>query len=99
MMRRRLAIATSSAAVAAMRPAVTPCSCRAAARTGGRDGYNRPPLFWIRRVNPRLASLQPYPFEKLRALMAGIVPPADKRPISLSIGEPKHAPPPLIRKY
>ncbi len=28
--------------------------------------------------------------------MAGIVPPADKRPISLSIGEPKHATPPLI---
>ncbi len=47
-------------------------------------------------MNPRLASLQPYPFEKLRALMAGIVPPPDKRPISLSIGEPKHATPPLI---
>ena len=47
-------------------------------------------------MNPRLASLQPYPFEKLRALTAGIVPPADKRPISLSIGEPKHATPPLI---
>jgi N-succinyldiaminopimelate aminotransferase len=47
-------------------------------------------------VNPRLASLQPYPFEKLRALMGGIVPPPDKRPISLSIGEPKHTTPPLI---
>ncbi len=47
-------------------------------------------------MNPRLASLQPYPFEKLRALMAGIVPPPGKRPISLSIGEPKHATPPLI---
>jgi len=47
-------------------------------------------------VNPRLASLQPYPFEKLRALTAGIEPPAGKAPINLSIGEPKHATPALI---
>jgi N-succinyldiaminopimelate aminotransferase len=47
-------------------------------------------------VNPRLASLQPYPFEKLRALMAGIVPPSGKHPISLSIGEPRHATPQLV---
>ncbi|MEP7330149.1 MAG: aminotransferase class I/II-fold pyridoxal phosphate-dependent enzyme, partial [Betaproteobacteria bacterium] len=47
-------------------------------------------------MNPRLASLQPYPFEKLRALMAGVVPPPAKKAISLSIGEPKHATPQLI---
>lgn len=47
-------------------------------------------------MNPRLASLQPYPFEKLRALMAGIAPPPGKQPINLSIGEPKHATPALI---
>ena len=47
-------------------------------------------------MNPRLASLQPYPFEKLRALTAGIIPPAGKQAINLSIGEPKHATPPLF---
>jgi N-succinyldiaminopimelate aminotransferase len=40
--------------------------------------------------------LQPYPFERLRALLAGVTPPAC-RPIRLSIGEPQHATPPLVR--
>lgn len=48
-------------------------------------------------VNARLASLQPYPFEKLRALLAGAVPPP-LPPIRLSIGEPQHATPPLVRQ-
>lgn len=47
-------------------------------------------------MNPRLGALQPYPFEKLRALHAGVVLPADLRPINLSIGEPKHPTPPFI---
>jgi N-succinyldiaminopimelate aminotransferase len=47
-------------------------------------------------LNSRLTSLQPYPFEKLRTLLAGTVPPA-LAPIRLSIGEPQHATPPLIR--
>jgi len=47
-------------------------------------------------VNPRLSQLQPYPFEKLRALLAGVTP--DARPIALSIGEPQHATPDLIRQ-
>jgi N-succinyldiaminopimelate aminotransferase len=38
----------------------------------------------------------PYPFEKLAALKNGIVPPAELSPISLSIGEPRHAPPDFI---
>ena len=41
-------------------------------------------------MNHALNQLQPYPFEKLRALLAGVTPPADKRAIALSIGEPKH---------
>ncbi|HAY11342.1 MAG TPA: succinyldiaminopimelate transaminase, partial [Thauera sp.] len=41
-------------------------------------------------MNPNLARLQPYPFEKLRALFAGIEPPAHLKPIRLSIGEPQH---------
>ena len=48
-------------------------------------------------VNPRLADLQPYPFEKLRALLDGIGPHASLSPINLSIGEPKHATPELVR--
>src|SRR4051794_32688259 len=48
------------------------------------------------RVNPRLDLLQPYPFEKLRALFAGVTPDAQKRPISLSLGEPRHPTPRLI---
>lgn len=44
-------------------------------------------------MNPDLQKLQPYPFERLMALKAGITPPADKPHIALSIGEPKHAPP------
>ncbi len=47
-------------------------------------------------VNPRLDLLQPYPFERLRSLLAGATPPASLPHIPLSIGEPRHAPPPLI---
>jgi N-succinyldiaminopimelate aminotransferase len=48
-------------------------------------------------VNPLLAKLQPYPFEKLRALIAGNTPPATLRPINLQIGEPKHPTPVLVK--
>jgi N-succinyldiaminopimelate aminotransferase len=47
-------------------------------------------------VNSRLSQLQPYPFEKLRALLAGLTPAG--RPIPLSIGEPQHTTPDLIRR-
>jgi len=47
-------------------------------------------------VNPRLQTLQPYPFERLRALMSGVVPPAGKHAINLSIGEPRHPTPKLV---
>jgi N-succinyldiaminopimelate aminotransferase len=46
-------------------------------------------------MNRDLEKLQPYPFEKLRTLMAGTTPP-DLPHIALSIGEPKHATPDLI---
>ena len=49
-------------------------------------------------VNPYLARLQPYPFERLRALFHGAVPPADRREIKLSIGEPQHPTPQFIRE-
>ena len=47
-------------------------------------------------MNPDLDRLQPYPFERLAKLTAGIVPPAGLSPISLSIGEPKHPTPGFI---
>ena len=49
-------------------------------------------------MNPRLARLQPYPFERLRQLFASVQPPAALRHINLGIGEPRHAAPPLIRQ-
>ena len=48
-------------------------------------------------MNPLLATLQPYPFERLKQLFAGVVPAADFRPISLGIGEPKHPTPAFIK--
>jgi N-succinyldiaminopimelate aminotransferase len=48
-------------------------------------------------MNPLLAKLQPYPFERLRALFAGVTPSAAHRPISLGIGEPRHPTPPFIQ--
>jgi N-succinyldiaminopimelate aminotransferase len=48
-------------------------------------------------LNPLLGRLQPYPFEKLRALLEGVAPNPALRPISLQIGEPKHATPELVK--
>ena len=49
-------------------------------------------------MNPNLARLQPYPFEKLRALYAGVEPDSAYAPINLSIGEPKHPTPEFIKR-
>ena len=49
-------------------------------------------------MNPNLAKLQPYPFEKLRTLYAGFEPDAALSPINLSIGEPKHPTPEFIKR-
>ena len=48
-------------------------------------------------MNPLLSRLQPYPFERLRRLFAGVTPNPDLRPISLGIGEPKHATPQMLK--
>ncbi|HEY0296498.1 MAG TPA: succinyldiaminopimelate transaminase [Bordetella sp.] len=48
-------------------------------------------------MNSRLDLLHPYPFQKLRALLAAAgAPPQDLAPIDLSIGEPKHAAPECV---
>jgi N-succinyldiaminopimelate aminotransferase len=49
-------------------------------------------------MNSRLDLLQPYPFQKLRELFAGLVPHPEFAPINLSIGEPKHATPEFIKQ-
>lgn len=49
-------------------------------------------------MNPLLSHLQPYPFERLRQLFAGVTPPASYSPISLGMGEPRHATPPFIKE-
>jgi N-succinyldiaminopimelate aminotransferase len=47
-------------------------------------------------MNPLLLSLQPYPFERLKQLFAPITPNPALAPISLGIGEPRHATPRLV---
>ena len=49
-------------------------------------------------MNPLLSRLQPYPFERLRQLFAGITPNPALRPISLGMGEPKHPTPAFIQQ-
>ena len=49
-------------------------------------------------MNPDLERLQPYPFEKLRELLADLTPPPGLAPINLSIGEPKHPTPEFIKR-
>ncbi len=48
-------------------------------------------------MNPNLNLLQPYPFQRLRDLFKGTTPNPAYAPVNLSIGEPKHATPQLIK--
>ena len=48
-------------------------------------------------MSPRLAHLQAYPFDKLRDLLAGVTPNPALGPIDLSIGEPRHPTPALVK--
>jgi N-succinyldiaminopimelate aminotransferase len=47
-------------------------------------------------MNPRLASLHAYPFERLAQLKATVQPPPHLEHIAMSIGEPQHAPPTVV---
>ncbi len=47
-------------------------------------------------MNPRLERLHAYPFERLARLTAGATPPRHLKPIGMSIGEPRHEPPPMV---
>ena len=48
-------------------------------------------------MNPNLNLLQPYPFQRLRDLFKGITPNPALAAINLSIGEPKHETPQLVK--
>ncbi|MCM2327293.1 MAG: succinyldiaminopimelate transaminase [Lysobacter sp.] len=48
-------------------------------------------------MNPRLGLLKPYPFERLRTLLAGATPPAGLAPVNLHIGEPQHPTPDFLK--
>lgn len=47
-------------------------------------------------MNPRLAGLHAYPFERLAALKHGVTPPPHLKHIAMSIGEPQHPPPQFV---
>jgi N-succinyldiaminopimelate aminotransferase len=47
-------------------------------------------------MNHLLASLQAYPFERLKALFASVTPNPAYRHITLGIGEPRNATPQLV---
>jgi N-succinyldiaminopimelate aminotransferase len=47
-------------------------------------------------MNPLLSSLQPYPFERLKQLFSTVTSNPAYAPISLGIGEPRHATPQLV---
>jgi len=47
-------------------------------------------------LNPLLNKLQPYPFARLRELLAGVTPEQGLAPLNLSIGEPRHPTPPVL---
>ena len=49
-------------------------------------------------MNRNLSRLQAYPFERLRQLFASVTPNNAHSPISLGIGEPRHATPQLIKQ-
>jgi len=49
-------------------------------------------------MNPHLSLLQAYPFERLRGLFSTVAPNPNLRPISLGIGEPRHATPALVQR-
>ncbi len=47
--------------------------------------------------NDRISQIGEYPFDRLRALLGPIAPPDRLAPIALSLGEPQHEPPAMIR--
>jgi len=47
-------------------------------------------------MNRHLDKLQPYPFERIRALLADLAPPAGLAPINFAMGEPRHPAPAFV---
>src|SRR5690606_19770510 len=75
------------------------CGVIANLRDDGLGQPSRQPWHYnIATMNPRLNALHPYPFEKLRRLMADTGPSPGIRQVGMSIGEPRHATPSFIRE-
>lgn len=51
----------------------------------------------MKHEQPRLADLMPYPFERLKTLLSGMLPPSSLLPIDASAGEPKLPIPEFLR--
>lgn len=51
---------------------------------------------FLQMYNQRLDRLTDYPFQRLRALLQDVAPPANLEPIVLHIGEPRHPPPDFV---
>ena len=49
-------------------------------------------------MNPAIARLKPYPFNRLRHLLGPYQPAPERSLIDLAVGEPQHPPPPLIEQ-
>ena len=89
--------AVRSASATSIAPAATSLHDHGSAGDSLTVAYNPASLTSsVATLNPQLALLQPYPFERLRALFAGIAPQPVNKPINLSLGEPRHPTPPLI---
>ncbi len=54
------------------------------------------PAALVPMLNPLIDRLVDYPFDRLRSLLADLRPPEGLRPYVLSVGEPRHAPPPVV---
>ena len=80
-------------AAAAQGDASAGCSLRHAVRPGRKPALRDNCL-----MNPLLARLHPYPFERLKELTRSVVASRAHAPISLGIGEPRHATPELIER-
>lgn len=49
-------------------------------------------------LDDRISRVGTYPFDRLRALLADVAPPPGLEPVALSLGEPRHAPPEILRE-
>ena len=64
----------------------------------GRSGHRNGPGVRCSMLNPRLALLPDYPFERLRGLLDPLKPAAGLAPIVMTLGEPQHPQPEIVAR-